>query len=112
MIDRVDMDWKTEREVTARSEKEIRCQGVLHRDLASRNILWNEELDRAMIIDFHLCEFELRRVKESLRPRWLVEEKEKLESGIPVREDGRRHCAYHGTCLHFLDEDCSEKYNY
>ncbi|GKZ39089.1 hypothetical protein AbraIFM66950_011847 [Aspergillus brasiliensis] len=37
----------------ARSEKEIRSLGVLHQDLRLANILWNAELGRALIIDFH-----------------------------------------------------------
>ena len=37
----------------ARSVHEIRSLGVLHGDLRSENILWNTELGRAMVIDFH-----------------------------------------------------------
>lgn len=36
-----------------RSMKEIRALGVIHQDLRPDNILWNEELERALIIDFH-----------------------------------------------------------
>ncbi|KAL4767066.1 hypothetical protein BDW60DRAFT_164844 [Aspergillus nidulans var. acristatus] len=39
----------------SRSVKEIRRFGVVHRDLRPENILWNAELQRALIIDFHLC---------------------------------------------------------
>ncbi|KAL4986045.1 hypothetical protein BDW68DRAFT_133427 [Aspergillus falconensis] len=39
----------------SRSMKEIRRFGVVHRDLRPENILWNAELQRALIIDFHLC---------------------------------------------------------
>ncbi|KAL3466427.1 hypothetical protein BJX64DRAFT_14350 [Aspergillus heterothallicus] len=38
-----------------RSVKEIRSFGVVHQDLRPENILWNSELKRALIIDFHLC---------------------------------------------------------
>lgn len=38
-----------------RSVKEIRSFGVVHQDLRPDNILWNAELERALIIDFHLC---------------------------------------------------------
>ncbi|KAK9366303.1 hypothetical protein V1509DRAFT_583526 [Lipomyces kononenkoae] len=36
-----------------RSEKEIRALGVVHEDFRFHNALWNEELGRALIIDFH-----------------------------------------------------------
>ncbi|KAB8213166.1 hypothetical protein BDV33DRAFT_185311 [Aspergillus novoparasiticus] len=39
----------------SRSLKEIRSLGVIHEDLRSENILWNAELDRVFIIDFHQC---------------------------------------------------------
>ncbi|KAL4888044.1 hypothetical protein BDV59DRAFT_211562 [Aspergillus ambiguus] len=38
-----------------RSVNEIRRFGVVHQDLRPDNILWNAELQRALIIDFHLC---------------------------------------------------------
>jgi serine/threonine protein kinase len=37
----------------SRSKKEIRALGVVHQDLRPDNILWNSELGRALIIDFH-----------------------------------------------------------
>ncbi|EEQ35329.1 hypothetical protein McanCB56680_004681 [Microsporum canis] len=37
----------------SRSKKEIRAMGVDHQDLKPNNILWNAELGRALIIDFH-----------------------------------------------------------
>ncbi|KAI2825401.1 hypothetical protein CBS147321_1049 [Aspergillus niger] len=40
----------------ARSKKEIYSLGVLHHDLRRDNILWNAELGRALIIDFHCSE--------------------------------------------------------
>ena len=36
-----------------RSNKEIKALGIIHEDLRRDNILWNKELGRAMIIDFH-----------------------------------------------------------
>ncbi|KAL4960553.1 uncharacterized protein BDV14DRAFT_182241 [Aspergillus stella-maris] len=39
-----------------KSTKEIMALGVIHKDLRSDNILWNQELGRALIIDFHKCQ--------------------------------------------------------
>ncbi|KAE8148803.1 hypothetical protein BDV25DRAFT_157615 [Aspergillus avenaceus] len=36
-----------------RSRKEIKALGIIHKDLRRDNILWNKELQRALIIDFH-----------------------------------------------------------
>lgn len=36
-----------------RSRKEIHPLGVLHQDLQPDNIIWNDEVGRALIIDFH-----------------------------------------------------------
>ncbi|KAL5000502.1 hypothetical protein BDV10DRAFT_162155 [Aspergillus recurvatus] len=36
-----------------RSNKEIKALGIIHEDLRRDNILWNKELGRALIIDFH-----------------------------------------------------------
>jgi hypothetical protein len=44
----------------SQSEKEIRRFGVVHQDLRRDNILWNAELRRALIIDFHLCTLDRR----------------------------------------------------
>ncbi|KAH1413960.1 hypothetical protein KXX32_002077, partial [Aspergillus fumigatus] len=44
----------------SRSLKEIRSLGVLHQDLRPENILWNAELERALIIDFHRCALDQR----------------------------------------------------
>ncbi|WPG98889.1 Hypothetical protein R9X50_00168900 [Acrodontium crateriforme] len=38
-----------------RSAKEIYDLGVQHQDLRAGNVLWNEELQRVLIIDFHRC---------------------------------------------------------
>ncbi|KAF4227345.1 hypothetical protein CNMCM6805_003102 [Aspergillus fumigatiaffinis] len=46
---------KTIQRAISRSVKEIRCFGIFHHDLRPENILWNDELQRALIIDFHLC---------------------------------------------------------
>ena len=54
-----------------RSRKEIRTLGILHEDLRPENILWNEELGRALIIDFHRsgldCRPTLKRSRQATR---------------------------------------------
>ncbi|KZF24821.1 hypothetical protein L228DRAFT_243546 [Xylona heveae TC161] len=48
----------------SRSRKEIRNLGVVHQDLRPDNILWNSELERILIIDFHRSELDLRLMKK------------------------------------------------
>ncbi|KAJ6157284.1 hypothetical protein N7497_006169 [Penicillium chrysogenum] len=52
-------DKITQRAIS-RSVKEIRRFRVVHQDLRPENILWNAELQRALIIDFHLCTLDRR----------------------------------------------------
>ncbi|GLA56185.1 hypothetical protein AnigIFM63604_005155, partial [Aspergillus niger] len=52
-----------------RSEKEILSLGVLHRDLRLANILWNAELGRALIIDFHYAALNYRPMKRRAESR-------------------------------------------
>ncbi|KAJ6105282.1 hypothetical protein N7523_010092 [Penicillium sp. IBT 18751x] len=49
------------------SNKEIRALGIIHEDLRRDNVLWNEELGRAMIIDFHRSTLKCRPTLQ--RPR-------------------------------------------
>ncbi|PYI27895.1 hypothetical protein BP00DRAFT_489191 [Aspergillus indologenus CBS 114.80] len=51
------------------SAHEIEVLGVVHKDLAPRNVLWNAELGRAMIIDFEACDLVLDRIPR--RPAWI-----------------------------------------
>ncbi|KAL4949129.1 hypothetical protein BDW69DRAFT_81158 [Aspergillus filifer] len=44
----------------SRSLKDIRSLGIIHQDIRPENILWNAELNRALIIDFHRCTFHQR----------------------------------------------------
>ncbi|KAJ5951406.1 uncharacterized protein N7479_009819 [Penicillium vulpinum] len=48
-----------------RSTKEINALGVFHDDLRYDNILWNKELGRALIIDFHRATLNTRSLKRS-----------------------------------------------
>lgn len=51
---------KALRHAISRSVKKIRHYGVIHGDLRPENILWNKELNRALIIDFHRCTLDHR----------------------------------------------------
>ena len=51
----------------SRSEKQIRSLGVFHQDLRPENILWNPDLKRALIIDFHRCTFDHRPIRRRSR---------------------------------------------
>jgi serine/threonine protein kinase len=50
-----------------KSDKEIKALGVVHEDFRPDNVLWNEELGRALIIDFHRSTLRCRPVLK--RPR-------------------------------------------
>ncbi|CEJ62635.1 hypothetical protein PMG11_11130 [Penicillium brasilianum] len=50
-----------------RSNREIKTLGIIHEDLRRDNVLWNEELGRALIIDFHRCTLKSRPTLQ--RPR-------------------------------------------
>lgn len=51
-----------------RSKKEIRELRVIHEDLRRANILWNHELNRALIIDFHRSKLDPRPISKRSRP--------------------------------------------
>ncbi|EHA26120.1 hypothetical protein ASPNIDRAFT_120396, partial [Aspergillus niger ATCC 1015] len=61
-IHKIERDTTITHEI-ARSEKKICSLGVLHQDLRSDNILWNAELGRALIIDFHCSKLNHRPMK-------------------------------------------------
>jgi hypothetical protein len=56
-----------------KSNKDIEALGIVHEDLRLENVLWNEELGRALIIDFHRSTLRYRpfskrpRAKQQLR---------------------------------------------
>lgn len=50
-----------------RSRREIRMSGVVHRDLRLENMLWNGELGRVLIIDFHRSRLDHRPAAEWAR---------------------------------------------
>ncbi|CAG8003658.1 unnamed protein product [Penicillium salamii] len=52
-----------------KSNREIKALGIIHEDLRRDNILWNEELGRALIIDFHRSTLKSRPTLQ--RPRVL-----------------------------------------
>ncbi|KAJ5220842.1 uncharacterized protein N7469_009729 [Penicillium citrinum] len=62
-----------------RSNKEVRALGIIHEDLRPENILWNEELGRALIIDFHRTTLKRRLILQ--RPRAIKRRRVQQESG-------------------------------
>ncbi|KAH1548459.1 hypothetical protein KXX57_001745, partial [Aspergillus fumigatus] len=58
-VEHITLD-KTIQRAISRSVREIRSLGVSHQDLRPENILWNAELKRALIIDFHRCTLDPR----------------------------------------------------
>ncbi|OGM39127.1 hypothetical protein ABOM_012263, partial [Aspergillus bombycis] len=51
----------------SRSQTEIRSLGVLHQDLRPDNMLWNPELGRVLIIDFHRSELDARPTNKRMK---------------------------------------------
>lgn len=51
-----------------RSVKDIRSLGVIHEDLREDNLLWNAELGRVLIIDFHRSGLDPQLMKKRVRP--------------------------------------------
>lgn len=64
----------------SRSIKEIRSLGISHQDLRLENFLWNDELHRALIIDFH-C---------SVLDRQLINKRMELHRKISYGADTRK----------------------
>ncbi|PWY82241.1 hypothetical protein BO70DRAFT_336669 [Aspergillus heteromorphus CBS 117.55] len=68
-----------------KSNKEIRALGIIHEDLRRDNVLWNKELGRALIIDFHRST--LKRRPTSKRSRAVKRRLCQPEIGDPTHGD-------------------------
>ncbi|OJD12145.1 hypothetical protein AJ78_07216 [Emergomyces pasteurianus Ep9510] len=66
-IDNVKDKKVLSREIS-RSKKEIRMLEVVHKDLRPANMLWNDELRRVLIIDFHRSDIDGCPMKTQFRP--------------------------------------------
>ncbi|CAG8069691.1 unnamed protein product [Penicillium salamii] len=66
-----------------KSNREIKALGIIHEDLRRDNILWNEELGRALIIDFHRSTLKSRPTLQ--RPRAVKRRLSQPEIGDPKR---------------------------
>lgn len=66
-----------------KSNREIKALGIIHEDLRRDNVLWNEELGRALIIDFHRSTLKCRPTLQ--RPRAI-----KRRLGQPEIVDSKR----------------------
>ncbi|RAL06612.1 uncharacterized protein BO97DRAFT_448963 [Aspergillus homomorphus CBS 101889] len=70
-----DIDTKMQRHIS-RSKRSILSLGVMHDDLRPENILWNENLKRVLIIDFHRCHL----TPQLLQPKPNSSKKRRLDS--------------------------------
>lgn len=66
-----------------KSNREIKALGIIYEDLRRNNILWNEELRRALIIDFHRSILKSRPTLQ--RPRAVKRRLSQPEIGDPKR---------------------------
>lgn len=71
---------------STRSQVEVLRLGVIHHSLHDKNILWNEELNRALIIDFHRFQLDPQRMVERLFSP-------KRKASGDDDHDPKRHCA-------------------
>ncbi|KAE8152103.1 hypothetical protein BDV25DRAFT_170867 [Aspergillus avenaceus] len=67
----------------SKSIRKIRSLGVLHQDLRLDNLLWNDELRRVMIIDFHCSALDLQLRSKRMRLA------EKVSGGADTRKHKR-----------------------
>ena len=66
-----------------RSNKQIKALGIIHEDLRRENVLWNKELGRALIIDFHRYTLKSRPTLQ--RPRTVKRQLYQPETRDPKR---------------------------
>jgi serine/threonine protein kinase len=66
-----------------KSKKEIQALGVRHEDLRLENILWNDELQRALIIDFHRSKLDPRPTGKRSKKRPLCNTEEAISLKRP-----------------------------
>jgi predicted Ser/Thr protein kinase len=64
--------WENERNAVKSSHAEIWKLGVLHGDVRRENTLWNSELNRVLIIDFHKSELIQRQTRMLKRKSGLM----------------------------------------
>ncbi|KAL3248110.1 hypothetical protein ABHI18_012163 [Aspergillus niger] len=87
----------------------VRDHGVLHGDLSAGHLLWNEELNRLMLIDFNRCRLSLPNPVE-WKPKWLTEWDSLAKE--EEKDYHRQHCSFHRTCVHPLTRSCpNEKFD-
>ncbi|RDH30794.1 hypothetical protein BDQ94DRAFT_161000 [Aspergillus welwitschiae] len=87
----------------------VRDLGVLHGDLSAGHLLWNEELNRLMLIDFNRCRLSLPNPVE-WKPKWLTEWDSLAKE--EEKDYHRQHCSFHRTCIHPLTRSCpNEKFD-
>ncbi|KAK5125896.1 hypothetical protein LTR08_005108 [Meristemomyces frigidus] len=77
------MQWHARLTAIDKSRAEIRKLGVRHGDVRPENLLWNEELGRVLLIDFHKSELINRQTGLLKRTR-------ELPSGAGIRARKRR----------------------
>lgn len=90
--------WIPHREIS-RSKREIRMLGVVHDDLRLDNMLWNKELGRVLIIDFHRSHIDPRPAEKRTRTskrRPLIDQtgqskRFRIHQDIPAAEKSSLH---------------------
>jgi tRNA A-37 threonylcarbamoyl transferase component Bud32 len=65
--------WQTKLHAVKRSHGKIHKLGVRHGDVRPPNTLWNSELNRVLIIDFHRSELTKKHIGVSKRKRESVD---------------------------------------
>lgn len=74
-----------------RSKREIRKLRVTHGDLRDPNILWNPELNRVLIIDFHKSKLDPRPLSKQSGPMKRKSDQTELSDGKDGKDGKRLH---------------------